>query len=165
MTVEFLRIHEYYLTTTKTSGTKFSKPVEIFYTSCGKKMAQNFIDEVQKSRHWSFPLRATTQQTDGWKQALSEVENLILTIIPFALVRYEIGNRNYERDYPWIVRHVEQMSKSMQLPYCHGTFTDWSIFGIPFLWWKKGCSGPVTQWRQLVSCDWSWHNCVQGNSI
>ena len=22
---------------------------------------------------------------------------------------------------------------------------------------KKGSSGPVTQWRQLLSCDWSWH--------
>ena len=37
-------------------------------------------------------------------------------------------------------------------------FTDWSIFSIPFLLWKKGSSGPVTQWRQLVSCDWSWHS-------
>ena len=24
--------------------------------------------------------------------------------------------------------------------------------------WKKGSSGSVTQWRQLVSCDWSWHS-------
>jgi len=24
--------------------------------------------------------------------------------------------------------------------------------------WKKGSSGPVTQWRQLVSCHWSWHS-------
>jgi len=24
--------------------------------------------------------------------------------------------------------------------------------------WKKGSSGPVTQWLQLVSYDWSWHS-------
>ena len=41
---------------------------------------------------------------------------------------------------------------------CHGIFTDWSIFTVPFLLWQKGSSGPVTQWRQLVSCDWSWHS-------
>ena len=41
---------------------------------------------------------------------------------------------------------------------CHGIFTDWSIFSTPFLLWKKGSSGPVTQWRQLVSCDWLWHS-------
>jgi len=47
MTVEFLRIHEYYLTATKTSGTKFAKPVEmskdelnVFTRLCGKKMAR-----------------------------------------------------------------------------------------------------------------------------
>ena len=28
----------------------------------------------------------------------------------------------------------------------------------PFLLWKRGESGPVTQWRQLVSCDWLWHS-------
>ena len=34
----------------------------------------------------------------------------------------------------------------------------YSIFSTPFLLWKKGSSGPVTQWRQLVSCDWLWHS-------
>ena len=38
----------------------------------------------------------------------------------------------------------------------HGVFTDWYIFSIPFLLWKKGSSGLGTQWQQLVSCDWSW---------
>ena len=31
-------------------------------------------------------------------------------------------------------------------------------FSIPFLLWKKGTSGSVTQWRQLFSCDFSWHS-------
>ena len=50
-------------------------------------------------------------------------------------------------------RAQEPMSRSLQL--CHGICTDWSIFGTPLLLWKKGSCGPVTQWRQLVSCDWS----------
>ena len=41
---------------------------------------------------------------------------------------------------------------------CHGIFIDWSIFSTPFLLWKKASSGLVTQWRQLVSCDWLWHS-------
>ena len=41
---------------------------------------------------------------------------------------------------------------------CHGIFTDRSIFCMPILLWKRDSSGPVTQWRQLVSCDWSWHS-------
>ena len=44
------------------------------------------------------------------------------------------------------------------LSLCQGTFTDWSIFSIPFLLWKKGSSGLATQWHQLISCDWSWHS-------
>ena len=44
------------------------------------------------------------------------------------------------------------------LSLCHGTLTNWSIFSTPFLLWKEGSSGPVTQWRQLVSCDWLWHS-------
>ena len=44
------------------------------------------------------------------------------------------------------------------LSLCHGIFTDWSTFSTPFLLWKKGHSSPVTQWRQLVSCDWLWHS-------
>ena len=31
-------------------------------------------------------------------------------------------------------------------------------FSIPFLVWKKDRCGPVTQWRQLVSCDWPSHS-------
>ena len=49
------------------------------------------------------------------------------------------------------------------LSLCHGTLTNWSIFSTPFLLWKEGSSGPVTQWRQLVSCDWLWHS--QGSLI
>ena len=41
---------------------------------------------------------------------------------------------------------------------CHGIFADWSIFSIAFLFWKEDSSGPVTRWRQLVSCHWSWHS-------
>ena len=52
----------------------------------------------------------------------------------------------------------EEEHATPALSLCHGIFTDWSIFSIPFLLWKKGSSGPVTQWRQLVSCDWSWHS-------
>ena len=44
------------------------------------------------------------------------------------------------------------------LSLCHGIFTDWSVFSIPFLFYNKGSSAPVTHWRQLVSCDWSWHS-------
>ena len=44
------------------------------------------------------------------------------------------------------------------LSLCQGIFTDWSIFSVPFLLWKKGGSSPVTQWRQLAPCDWSWHS-------
>ena len=40
----------------------------------------------------------------------------------------------------------------------HGILTDWSILTMPFPLSKKGSSGPVTQWRQLVSCDWSRHS-------
>ena len=40
----------------------------------------------------------------------------------------------------------------------HGIFTDWSIFSTTFLLWKKGISSPVTQWRQLSSCDWLCHS-------
>ena len=52
----------------------------------------------------------------------------------------------------------EQEPVTPILSLCHGIFTDWSIFSTPFLLWKKGSSGPVTQWRQLVSCDWLWHS-------
>jgi len=54
------------------------------------------------------------------------------------------------------------------LSLCHGIFTDWSIFITPFLLWKKGSSGPVTQWRQLVPRDCSRHShwsSFQRNSI
>ena len=44
------------------------------------------------------------------------------------------------------------------LSLCHGIFTVWSIFSTPLFFWKKGSSGPVTQWRQWVSCDWLWHS-------
>ena len=57
----------------------------------------------------------------------------------------------------------EQELATPILSLCHGIFTDWSIFSTPFLLWKKGSSGPVTQWRQLVSCDWLWHS--QGSLI
>ena len=52
----------------------------------------------------------------------------------------------------------EQELATPILSLCHGIFTDWSIFSTPFLWWKKGSSGLVTQWRQLVFCDWLWHS-------
>ena len=39
-----------------------------------------------------------------------------------------------------------------------GACNSWSIFSTPFLLWQKGSSGPVTQGRQSVSCDWSWHS-------
>ena len=50
----------------------------------------------------------------------------------------------------------EQELATPTLSLCHGIFTDWSIFSTPFLSWKKRSSGPVTQWRQLVSCYWLW---------
>ena len=53
--------------------------------------------------------------------------------------------------------YQEPMRRSLQLP-CHGIFADWSIFSIPFLLKKKRSSGPRTQWRHLVSCDWLWHS-------
>ena len=52
----------------------------------------------------------------------------------------------------------EQELATPILSLCHGIFTDWSIFSTPFLLWEKGSSGPVTQWRQVVSCDWLWHS-------
>ena len=52
----------------------------------------------------------------------------------------------------------EQELATLILSLCHGIFTDWSIFSTPFLLWTKGSSGAVTQWRQLVSCDWLWHS-------
>ena len=52
----------------------------------------------------------------------------------------------------------EQELATPILSLCHGIFTDWSIFSTPFLLWNKRSSGPVTEWRQLVSCDWSWHS-------
>ena len=56
------------------------------------------------------------------------------------------------------IRSRWEGDKTPILSLCQGIFTDWSIFRIPFLLWKKGSSGPVAQWRQLVSCDWSWHS-------
>ena len=47
------------------------------------------------------------------------------------------------------------MSRCMQLSQTYLFFR--SIFGIPFLLGKKGSSGPVTHWRQLVSCNGFWH--------
>ena len=44
------------------------------------------------------------------------------------------------------------------LSLCHSIFKDWTIFSPHFLLWNKGSSCAVTQWRQLVSCDWSWHS-------
>ena len=32
------------------------------------------------------------------------------------------------------------------------------MFSTPSLLLKKGSSGAVTHWRQLVSCDWLWHS-------
>ena len=52
----------------------------------------------------------------------------------------------------------EQELATPMLSLCHGIFTDWCIFSTLFLLWKKGSSGPVTQWRQLMSCDWLWHS-------
>ena len=50
--------------------------------------------------------------------------------------------------------HLEHATPILSL--CHGIFTDWSIFSIPFP--NKGSSASVTQWRQLVSCDWLRHS-------
>ena len=52
----------------------------------------------------------------------------------------------------------EQELATPILSQCHGIFTDWSIFGTPFLLREKASSGPVLQWRQLVPCDWLWHS-------
>ena len=52
----------------------------------------------------------------------------------------------------------EQELATPKLSLCHGIFTDWSIFSTPLLLWLKGSSGPVTQWRHSVSCDWLWHS-------
>ena len=54
---------------------------------------------------------------------------------------------------------ADELEPATPIPsLCHGIFIDWSIFSTPFLLWKKASSGPVTQWRQLVSCDWLWHS-------
>ena len=53
---------------------------------------------------------------------------------------------------------AEQELATQILSLCQGIFTDWSIFSTPFLLWNKDSSGPVTQWRWLVSCDWLWHS-------
>ena len=46
------------------------------------------------------------------------------------------------------------------LSLCHRIFTDWSIFSIPFLLWKKGSSGPVTSFSFLwlvIVLPWESH--------
>ena len=53
--------------------------------------------------------------------------------------------------------HEQELATPI-LSLCHDIFTDWSIFSTLFLLWKKASSGPVTLWRQLVSCDWLWHS-------
>ena len=49
----------------------------------------------------------------------------------------------------------------------HGIFTDGSVFSAPFLLWKKGISGPVTQWCQflVIGQDTPTGAPFQGNSI
>ena len=56
------------------------------------------------------------------------------------------------------VRFVRAARKLFLSSLSQGIFTEWSIFSVSFLLWKKRSFGPVTQWRQLVSCDWLWHS-------
>ena len=65
----------------------------------------------------------------------------------------------------WACLQVLRQSRNRWVGACNShtkpmsqLFTDWSIFSITFLLWKKDSSGPVTQWRQLLSCYWSWRS-------
>ena len=62
------------------------------------------------------------------------------------------------RPYYVMLGANEQELATPTLSLCHDIFTDWSILSTPFLLWKKGSSGPVTLWRQLVSGNWLWHS-------
>ena len=61
--------------------------------------------------------------------------------------------------YPW--RDCQEpMSRKMQLlclVYVTAFLQTDLLLVYLFFCERKGSSGPVTQWRQLVSCDWSWH--------
>jgi len=70
----------------------------------------------------------------------------------------------YSAWYRWIRRGI-RLHQSRWVGGCNSItkpmsrhFTDWSIFRIPFLWWKRDTSGPVTQSSQLVSRDWEPHS-------
>ena len=51
---------------------------------------QKLIDEVHKSRHWSFPSLTAAQQNNGWKSIIRCWE-FYKTIDSFAHVGFEIG--------------------------------------------------------------------------
>ena len=74
-----------------------------FYTSARKKDGtyfQKLIDEVHKNRNRSFPLLAVAQQTNGWKKSIIRGWEFNKTVIPLALVGYEIGNSQLDATQP-----------------------------------------------------------------
>ena len=48
--------------------------------------------------------------------------------------------------------------KTPILSFCHVVFADWSILVYLFFCERKAVPVQLTQWRQLVSFNWSWHS-------
>ena len=100
--------------------------------------------------------RGITPFSAAWQQFIQSNNRPLSRSRHFGFETRLDGHENCQ-DGEWSLSGVdEQQHAHPILSLCHGIFTDWSIFSTPFLLWKKG--SPVTQWRQLVSCDWSWHS-------
>ena len=105
------------------------------------------------------------------KMSLSRAQNIFMPANINSIVILGVGKNMWKHIFYLMQQHQtprkgysttpgadEQELATPIRSLCHGIFTDWSIFSTPFLLWKRGSSGPVTQWRQLVSCDGLWHS-------
>ena len=81
------------------------------------------------------------------------------TVVYISLKKEKNGyeNKYQEPMHGW---GQESISRGMQIPYqakpLWRHFYRLIYFSMPFLLWKKGSSGPLTQWGQLV-CKWFRH--------
>ena len=111
-------------------------------------------------RLFSNRSQMTSECGKNKKVAHEAQPNVSLVFLPhFAVPCDLLLNRRTATWNQFVLSGAEEQELATPiLILCHGIFTDWSIFSTRFLVWKKGSSGPVTQWRQLVSCDWLWHS-------
>ena len=93
----------------------------------------------------------------GWSDFRSpSLFDIFPEMLSFDLKNWRTGLSGYKV----LTGADEKEHGSPILTLCHGIFTDRSVFSIPFLLWKKGCSGTVTQDVKSV---WSWRS--QGSLI